>query len=73
MSILVTLYSNVSHTYTVSNFSMQDSVLTRFPSFYINSRFPEYGGLLGKGTKSFEWLHSLPHEKKKPNMAAPFG
>jgi len=24
MSILVTLYSNVSHAYTVSNFSIQD-------------------------------------------------
>jgi len=28
MSILVTLYSNVSHAYTVSNFSKQDFVLS---------------------------------------------
>ena len=61
MSILVTLYSNVSHAYTVSDFTTPDSVLTKFPSLYTNSRFPECGGLLDKGTKSFEWLHSLPH------------
>jgi len=27
--------------------------------------------LLGKDTKNFEWLHSLPHWKKKPNDVAP--
>jgi len=28
MSVLVNLYSNVSHAYTVFNFSIQDSVLS---------------------------------------------
>jgi len=73
MSILVTLYSNVSHAYTVSNFSIQNHVLSKFPSFCADSHLPGYGRLLGKDTKSFEWLHSLLQQKKKSNIVAPFG
>jgi len=64
MSILVTLYYNVSHAYTVSNFSMQNPVLSKVPSFCANSHLPGYGRLSGKDTKSFEWLHSLPIKRK---------
>jgi len=67
MSVPVTLYTIVSHAYAVSGFSIQSSVLSRFLIFSVNSHLPGYGKLLGKGTKSFEWLHSLPHWKKKPN------
>jgi len=64
MSILVTLYYNVSHAYTVSNFSMQNPVLSKVPSFCANSHLPGYGRLSGKDTKSFEWLHSPPSKEK---------
>jgi len=40
MSILVALYSDVSHAYTVSDFSIQNSVLSKFPNFCTNSLFP---------------------------------
>jgi len=43
MSIQVTLYSNVSHAYSVSCFSIQNSVLSRFPIFCANSHLPGYG------------------------------
>jgi len=65
MSILVTLYSNVSHAYTVSNFSMQNPVLSKFPSFCANLHLPGYGRLLSKDTKSFDWLHSLSIKKSR--------
>jgi len=68
MSVLVTLYSIVSHAYPVSGFSIQDSVLSRFPIFCASSHLPRYGRLLGKDTKSFEWLHSLPHIRKSRTM-----
>jgi len=71
MSVLVTLYSIVSHAYSVSGFSIQDSVLSRFPIFCANSHLQGYGRSLGKDTKSFEWLHSLPQKEKKPNDVAP--
>jgi len=68
MSVPVTLYSMVSHAYSVSGFSIQESVLSRFPIFCANSHLPGYGRLLGKDTKSFEWLHSLPHKAKSRTM-----
>jgi len=39
MSILVALYSDVSHAYPVSDFSIQISVLSEFPNFCTNSLF----------------------------------
>jgi len=45
-------------------FSIQDSILSRFPIFCANAHLPGYGMFLGKDTKSFEWLHSLPHKRK---------
>jgi len=68
MSVLVTLFSIVSHAYSVPGFSIQDTVLSRFPIFCANSHLPGYGRLLGKDTKSFEWLHSLPHKRKSRTM-----
>jgi len=64
MSILVTLYSNVSHAYSVSGFRIQDSVLCRFPIFCAKSHLAGYDRLLWKVTKSFECLHSLSHKRK---------
>jgi len=48
MSILVALYSNVSHAYTVSDFSIQNSVLSKFPS--VLSRF--FQGRIGYWVKA---------------------
>jgi len=53
MSILMTLYSNVGHAYSVSVFGIQDSVLSKFPSFCAYSRFPGYGRSLGRDMKRF--------------------
>jgi len=64
MSILVTFCSNVSHAYTVSNFSIQNPVLSKFPIFCANLHFPQYSRSLSKDTKSFEWLHSLSIKRK---------
>jgi len=68
MSVPVTLHSIVSHAYSVSGFSIQNSLLSRFPIFCANSHLPGYGRVLGKDTKSFEWLHSLPHKTKNRTM-----
>jgi len=65
MSVLVTLYSNVSHTYSVSSFSIQGFVLSRFPIFCIKFHFQEHGRLLGKGTKKFLSGSTLPPSKEK--------
>jgi len=50
MSLLVTLYSSVSHAYTVSNFNIQNPALSKFPSFCANLNLPGYGRLLSKDT-----------------------
>ena len=68
MSVPVTLYSIVSHANSFSGFSIQDSVLSRFLIFCANSHLPGNGRLLGKDSKSFQWLHSLPRKTKSRTM-----
>jgi len=65
MSILVTFYSNVSHAYTVSNFSIQNPVLSKLPSFCANWHLSGYGRLSGKDTRKFLSGSTLPPLREK--------
>jgi len=65
MTILVTLYPNVSHAYSVSVFGIQDSVLSKLPSFGAYSRFPGYGKSLGRDMKRFLSGFPFSHSSKE--------
>jgi len=58
MSIVVALHSEVSHAYIVSDFSIQNSVLSEFPNFCTNSHFQGREGCWVKARRVF-WVPAL--------------